>query len=118
MPRTRSLLMAILLQRCPRCREGRMFRGLFAMNDPCPGCGLVFEREQGYFFGAFSFVYFLSILTLGPIFFWLQWLLPDWPGPVIVLLTIPPYLPFVPPVFRYSRVLWVYFDRAASPSEL
>jgi hypothetical protein len=95
-----------------------MFRGWFAMNDPCPICGLIFEREQGYFFGAMYFSYALSIVVLGPIFFWLQWLLPDWPGPVIVLLTVPPYLPFVPAVFRYSRVLWIYFDRAASPSEL
>jgi uncharacterized protein (DUF983 family) len=116
--RPRSLLAAMLLQRCPRCRQGRLFRAAFAMNDPCPVCGLVLEREPGYFFGAMYFSYGLSILFLAPLFFFFQWLLPDWPGPLVVLLTIPPYLPLVPIVFRYSRVLWIYFDRAASPSEL
>lgn len=95
-----------------------MFRGMFTMNDPCPVCGLIFEREPGYFFGAMYVSYGMAVVILTPLFFWLQWLLPDWPGPAVALLTVVPYLPLVPAVFRYSRVLWLYFDRAAAPSEL
>src|SRR5262245_35645022 len=100
----------MLLQRCPRCRTGRLFRGMFTMNDPCPVCGLIFEREPGYFFGAMYVSYGMAVVILTPIFFWLQWLLPDWPGPVVALLAVLPYLPLVPAVFRYSRVIWLYFD--------
>ena len=46
-----SRFWAILRQRCPRCRAGRVFRGLVDMNPSCPVCGLPFEREQGYFLG-------------------------------------------------------------------
>jgi hypothetical protein len=91
-----------------------MFRGAFTMNDPCPVCGLVFKREPGYFYGAMYFSYALAVLILVPLFFLFQWLLPDWPGPVLILLAVLPYLPLVPLVFRYSRVLWIYFDRAGT----
>ena len=31
---------------------GRLYRSLFRMNTHCDYCGLVYEREQGYFIGA------------------------------------------------------------------
>ena len=37
-----------------------MFRGVFAMNDPCPVCGLLFKREEGTFLGAMYVSYVLS----------------------------------------------------------
>jgi uncharacterized protein (DUF983 family) len=110
--------MGALLMRCPRCREGRIFKGLFAMNDPCPVCGLVFEREGGYFLGAMYFSYALAILILVPLFYLFQWLLPGWPGILVASVAVLPYLPLTPLVFRYSRVLWIYFDRAVDPFEV
>jgi uncharacterized protein (DUF983 family) len=38
--------------RCPRCGGAPLFRGWFTMHERCPACGLVLEREQGYFVGA------------------------------------------------------------------
>ncbi len=117
-PPKRSLLAGMLRQRCPRCREGRMFRTTFRMNDPCPVCGLVFEREPGYFFGAMYFSYAIAVVILVPLFFILQATLPEPLLPYVVPLTTLPYLFLVPAVFRYSRVLWIYFDRSAAPSEV
>ncbi|HEV3144358.1 MAG TPA: DUF983 domain-containing protein [Gemmataceae bacterium] len=114
----RSLLAAALRLRCPRCREARLFRGMAKMNDPCPVCGLVFEREPGYFIGAMYFSYALAVLMITPLFIFFYWLLPTWPGPVIALLALLPFLPFVPAVYRYSRVIWLYFERGAAPTEL
>jgi len=34
-----------------------------------------------------------------------------------ILLAILAYLPFVPLVFRYSRVIWIFFDRWVWPEE-
>jgi hypothetical protein len=87
------------------------------MNDACPVCGLVFEREPGYFVGAMYFSYGLAVLILLPLFFLFEWLLPSWPGPFLVLLAMGLYLPLVPAVFRYSRVLWLYFERGTAPTE-
>jgi uncharacterized protein (DUF983 family) len=103
---------AILRQRCPRCRKGKMFRGQFAMNDPCPVCGLIFQREEGYFLGAMYVSYLLATMILVPSYYLAARLFPRLDGPLVALLAILPYLPLMPAVFRYSRVIWVYFDRA------
>ena len=107
----------ILRQRCPRCRQGRVFRGRVAMNDPCPVCGLIFQREEGYFLGAMYFSYLLSSVLIAAFFFTLSALMPDWSGFVVAGLAVVLYLPFIPAVFRYSRVLWVWFDRFADPDD-
>ena len=113
----RGWLWAVLRQRCPRCRTGRMFRGLLTMNDPCPVCGLLFQREEGYFLGAMYVSYALSTALLVPLYFAAAALLPGWGGPAVALTALVCYLPFIPAVFRYSRVLWVHLDRAADPDE-
>ena len=82
------------------------------MNDPCPYCGLIYRREPGYFLGAMYCSYGLAVLIVVPLFFLLQWLLPTWPSFLVIGLTMLLYLPLVCIVFRYSRVLWIYFDRA------
>jgi uncharacterized protein (DUF983 family) len=110
-----GLFWAMLRARCPRCREGRIFRGSITMNDPCPVCGLIFQREEGYFLGAMYCSYVLSSVILGAFYFIGAAVLPEMSGAVLALIVLIPYLPLVPAVFRYSRVLWIYFERAGSP---
>src|SRR6266567_1007324 len=43
-----AFLRALLL-RCPVCGQGKLFRAPFKMNEHCSNCGLIFEREVGYF---------------------------------------------------------------------
>jgi hypothetical protein len=95
-----------------------MFCGQFAMNDPCPECGLVFQREEGYFLGAMFVSYTLGAGFVIPAFFLAQWLLPTWSGYLLGLLVWLLYLPLVPAVFRYSRVMWVHLERWGCFSEL
>src|SRR5437763_3949115 len=64
-----STITAILHQKCPRCRTGRIFRSsilrLFArMNERCPVCDLRFEREEGYFLGAMYISYGLALIAI------------------------------------------------------
>lgn len=113
--RAPSRAWAIAHLRCPSCREGPVFRSTWSMHERCPRCGLLFLRETGYFTGAMYFSYALGIpiialLTLG---FYL--LLPSWQLWQLILLTWLAFLPLVPAVFRYSRVLWIHFDRYFDP---
>jgi len=102
---------ALLLQRCPKCWKGRVFRGLVTMNERCPVCGHRFQQDGGYFLGAMYMSYGLSIPTLGLLAVLIHWLLlPGWPLEFVVLVALVHYLLFVPAVFRYSRILWMYFD--------
>ena len=54
---------ARLRQRCPRCFRGRIFRGLFALNDPCPVYGELFRREEGTFLGPMYVSYGLGAVS-------------------------------------------------------
>jgi hypothetical protein len=82
------------------------------MNEVCPVCRLRFQRDQGYFLGAMYVSYVISsVLMLLGLAVGCQ-LLPDWDmNAVFLLVVLPAYLPFVPFVFRASRIGWIYFDR-------
>ena len=112
----RGTVTSLLLGLCPRCRDAKVFSGLIAMRARCPRCGLVYEREPGYFVGAMYISYGASLVLMTG----LIWLvmraapgLPVWGAIVVGLLLFVPLVPFV---FRYSRLLWMYFDQSIDPS--
>jgi uncharacterized protein (DUF983 family) len=108
----------MVLQRCPKCRTGRIFNGMFSMNRSCPVCGLPFRREEGFWLGAMYFSYLFAVAILVPFYFLFQWLFPHWPGLLVASVAMLPYIPLTPIVFRYSRTMWIYFEDFVEPSEL
>jgi uncharacterized protein (DUF983 family) len=55
-----------LQRRCPYCGSKGIFKSYFALRDRCPTCGVQFEREEGYFLGAYAFnLVFAEFLGLG-----------------------------------------------------
>ena len=42
-----------LLKRCAVCGSGKLFTRWFRMKERCPRCGYRFEREEGFFLGAY-----------------------------------------------------------------
>ena len=110
---------AILHQLCPQCRIGKMFRGSLLrvfpkMHARCPICDLKFEREEGYFLGAMYISYGIGVAMICA-FATVLWLLTRWPLQKVVLWGIVLFIPFVPVITLYSRVLWIYMDRAVDP---
>jgi uncharacterized protein (DUF983 family) len=108
------MIAAILRHRCPRCREGAIFRGWLAMHETCPVCGLRFSREPGYFIGAMYVSYGLSVPPVLALVVVL-WRVAGWSFGAAVAGAFVAYLPFVPLVVRLSRVLWIWIDRAVDP---
>jgi uncharacterized protein (DUF983 family) len=108
------MLRGILTLRCPRCRRGKLFTGLIDMPERCPECGLLYEREHGYFVGAMAISYGLAVGLIAILFFAVlaitRWSL-EWVLLVASLL----FLPLAPLCFRYSRALWMYVDRRIDP---
>ena len=86
------------------------------MHDRCPVCGLDFLREPGYFTGVMYASYILAVPVLGvlTLLFWLglRWE-PEWAFVAGCLV----FLLFVPAIFRYSRILWIHFDRWTEPED-
>jgi uncharacterized protein (DUF983 family) len=99
---------------CPHCFRGHIFRGWIAVHERCPTCGIRLQREPGYFVGAMYISYGLS-LPPGFLLLFIFWLWLDWPffqaGGTAFLL----YVPLVPFLVRFSRVLWLHFDRTVDP---
>jgi uncharacterized protein (DUF983 family) len=110
-------LIAFFRQRCPRCCRGKIFGGFFRMNDPCPVCGMVFQREEGYFLGAMYVSYLIGTILAG-LFYWAVWTWNPNIGPTaFMILFFLVYLPLTPFVWRYSRTGWIHFERLFCPSD-
>ena len=53
-PPTRTRMLGRgLLKRCAVCGSGKLFTRWFRMKERCPRCGYLFEREEGFFLGAY-----------------------------------------------------------------
>jgi uncharacterized protein (DUF983 family) len=113
----RRHLRAIWKKQCPRCFEGAIYKSGMRMNERCPVCDLPLERERGYFVGAMYISYALASLFLGLGAYAVYLLAPNLDLGLIVLLVGLLFIPFVPAVTRYSRVIWIHFDRWAWPDQ-
>ncbi len=53
-----------LTHSCPNCGGGRLFKkgALFQLNDECPDCQLRFEKDDGFFLGAMSLNYGVTLV--------------------------------------------------------
>lgn len=108
-----------LLKRCPVCGAGKLFTRWFRMKERCPGCGYRFEREEGFFLGA----YVINLAVAQGMVILLS------VAPLILRLANDPdasILPFVvggligavvaPMVFYpWSKTVWTAFDLMLRP---
>jgi uncharacterized protein (DUF983 family) len=109
--RLKAHLGAILRQRCPVCLEGPMFSGMFTMFPQCPRCGHRFERETGFFQGAMYFSWALGVGMFAGLAILSSWLLAPVIGlPLALAIAVGAYLPIVPMLFRYARVIWAHLN--------
>jgi hypothetical protein len=83
-------------------------------NEPCPVCGLRFERESGYWTGAMVASYALGIPVLALIIFGI-WLATGRDIGLAVVVGDVLFLAFVPLIWRYSRVVWLHLDWLIDP---
>lgn len=86
------------------------------MNEECPVCGVRFDRGQsGYFLGAMFISYFLSIPVIALLTLLGSFVFPAWSLFKLVFLAWVIFLPSIPLIWQYSRVLWIHFDRWLDP---
>ena len=109
-------------KRCAACGQGRLFAGWFRMVPTCPGCGYRFEREEGFFLGAYvmNLVMAQALVVLLAIV------------PAIVLLAGNPDAGLLPvsaagvagavlaPVvfYPFSKTLWVTIELIMRPADV
>jgi uncharacterized protein (DUF983 family) len=105
---------AFIAQKCPRCRQGNMFKGhtydpgKFATPNPtCSHCGLAFEIEPGFFTGAMYFSYVINVMIIAITGVTLNVLF-DLDIYVVMGIVLGMVFLMVPLTFRYSRMMMMY----------
>jgi uncharacterized protein (DUF983 family) len=99
---------------CPRCGGRPIFRGPFRMLERCPACGLVFEREPGYFVGAIYLNYGVTAVVMLAGYLALDAGLGADVG--VQLLVWGSFVVVFPLwFFRYSKSLWLSVDHLVDP---
>jgi uncharacterized protein (DUF983 family) len=115
----RGYLRSTLECRCPRCREGNLFKNPvhinlkknMEMNPQCPVCGQATEIEVGFYYGtgyvSYALAVAISIATFVVWFVTIGMSLNDnrffmWMGANAVLLVV-----MQPWLMRLSRSLWI-----------
>lgn len=110
------LVLRGLIRHCPRCGSGHLFHRWFRMVERCPRCNYKFEREEGFFLGAYvvnigvSQLVAVAFIAVGIIA-----TLPDPPvgrliaiGLVVVIAT-----PFV--FYPFAKTIWTAIDMIMHP---
>ena len=113
-----SKLYSISKNKCPRCHEGSFwpnsplknllfYRG--RLNNNCSNCGLKFEIELGFWYGAMYISYALGVLLMLII-----WLLQVIFFPMVnikqlILFIMLSIILFCPYNFFFSRLIWINF---------
>jgi uncharacterized protein (DUF983 family) len=120
-PTPRTLLWRGVTKRCPRCGSGGIYDTWFRMKPRCGRCGYLFEREPGFFVGAYLINFaivegFLFVLIMG--FVWWKSANPD--GGVLVPTVIGVVIGVLGPVvfYPFSRTIWSALDLLMTPLEI
>lgn len=117
----RNYLTAVLTCRCPRCREGKLFKNRMSikvnrnmeMYKECPVCKQPTDIEVGFYYGTGYISYFVCILII--IVSFLVWLLTigfsyhDQRFFYWIIFTCLFLAVLQPWLMRFSRVLWLSF---------
>ncbi len=122
----KSKFSSMLNCKCPRCKEGDVFihsawsKRYNEMNKNCPKCGLRYEYELGFFWGAMYIGYAISVaisVTLGVA----TYVLLDNPDTWVYLSIIIGAILLTSRLnFRYGRMvlLYLFAPKFESPSEI
>tara|TARA_B100001245_G_C22861637_1_gene414303 strand:- start:433 stop:810 length:378 start_codon:yes stop_codon:yes gene_type:complete len=108
-------LLAALEGKCPRCRKGDMFQyplykisKFHKVHDNCPHCGMQYEIEPGFFYGAMYVSYALSVGIFLTTAFLVTMFLENPSIKTYILSVVIVALVLYPINFRYSRILFAH----------
>ena len=108
-PRFKTLLGRALTRRCPQCGSPGIFRTYLSLKDECPRCGYQFEREEGYFLGAYAVnLLAAEFITIALLVYFLINTDYSWVTLEIIFIPMAVLLPIA--FFPYSRMLWMVID--------
>ncbi len=115
--RFRRVAIRAFRRHCPYCGAAGIFDGYFTLRDRCPECGTVYDREEGYFLGAYAInlIFALVVGLGGALLLIFGTPLRDasilWTEAIAVSFAVG--LPIL--FFPFSRTVWIALDLMADP---
>jgi uncharacterized protein (DUF983 family) len=109
-----SKLYSILKMKCPRCHEGAFFKSpnpydlkrAFHMYETCPNCGLRYEIEPAFFYGAMYVSYGFGVAIFVTTYMLMQWLYT--PSILEIILVLSGIMLLSSPfIFRLARITYL-----------
>lgn len=120
-PTPGTLMRRGFTKRCPRCGGKGIFTSWFRQRERCPTCGYLFEREPGFFVGAYLINFaivegFLFVLMMA----FVVWKDQNPEGSVVPAVAVGVAIGVVGPVlfYPYSRTIWSALDLLMTPLEV
>jgi uncharacterized protein (DUF983 family) len=111
-----SQFKAILTSKCPKCRRGDVFSGtlyglnLQKTNDRCSHCGMKFEVEPGFFYGAMYVSYAFVVGEMLNVGLFTYLITGNDTSPWLYISTIIGVILLLTPInYRYSRILLLHW---------
>lgn len=115
------MLVRGLTKRCPLCGSGNLYTGWFRMRERCPGCGYRFEREEGFFLGAYvvNLAVTEGLLLVAGIIPCIALLAADPEASLLPIVAAGLLAAVVAPIvfYPFSRTLWSAIDLIIRPAE-
>ncbi len=112
----KSFLASIFGQRCPRCRQGKLFthraydlRKFMQMHEKCSCCNLHYMLEPSFFEGAMYVSYAMQVAIFITTFIAINVLYGEAPVWAYVGATVGTVVLLSPLLFRLSRTIWIHF---------
>jgi uncharacterized protein (DUF983 family) len=107
--RLSTLLGRAVSRRCPYCGARGIFTNYWALHVQCPRCGVVFEREDGYFLGAYAInLIAAEFLGFGGILILLVWTELSTLALQMIAVVVAIGLPVL--AYPFTRSLWMALD--------
>ena len=101
--------------KCPQCLEGDMFidrnpyhlKNMSKMYSHCPNCGLNFEPEPGYYYGAMYVSYAFTIAVSVAVFLFYWVLFSEFDTLTFIIANTVVLIFLAPYTFRTARAVWL-----------
>lgn len=109
-----SKLYSIFKYKCPRCHQGEVFKSkssynlpkMFDLHEKCSHCGLRYEFEPGFFYGAMYVSYGLTVALGIATYILMQIFFEASVGQIIAVL-VAALIVGSPLILRLSRIIWM-----------
>ena len=107
---------SIFHMRCPRCHEGAFFvahpyniKKVGDLHPHCPKCGLKYEKEIGFYFGAMYVSYGMGVALFVAMWLGFNLFFPDAPTALQIVVISAVSIAVGPYFYALSKIIWANF---------